>query len=65
MLHIYGRTLIFLTQAHRVDEQALTVTDASGLVLNIRPKTCQLLVLLLQNAGKAVSKEQMLNQGLV
>lgn len=54
--------MIFLSQGYRIDQQALTVTDSTGSVLNVRPKTCQLLVLLLQNAGKAVSKQQMLSQ---
>lgn len=54
--------MIFLSQGYRIDQRALTVTNSTGYVLNIRPKTCQLLVLLLQNAGKSVSKEQMLSQ---
>lgn len=54
--------MIYQTLNHQIDEQALTITDGQHQPLNIRPKTCQLLLLLLKNAGQAVSKQTLLEQ---
>ena len=53
--------MIFLTFQHLIDDQALTVRPADGVPLNIRPKTCQLLLLLIKSAGKPINKQQLLD----
>ena len=45
-----------------VDIQALTLTTTQGESVKIRPKTCQLLIVLLKNQGKVVSKALLLEQ---
>lgn len=52
--------MIYQTLNHQIDEQALTVKNADGISLNIRPKTCQLLLLLLKNAGNSIHKQTLL-----
>ena len=52
--------LIYQTLNHQIDTNALTVTNAKNINLNIRPKTCQLLLLLLKNSGKPINKQVML-----
>jgi transcriptional activator of cad operon len=52
--------LIYQTLNHQLSEHALTVKDITGTNLNIRPKTCQLLLLLVKNSGKPISKHSLL-----
>jgi len=52
--------MIYQTHDHQIDEQALTIKNADSISLNIRPKTCQLLLLLLKNSGKAINKQTLL-----
>ena len=52
--------MIYQTHNFQIDEQALTVKNTDGIKLNIRPKTCQLLVLLVKNSGKAINKQTLL-----
>jgi DNA-binding winged helix-turn-helix (wHTH) protein len=52
--------LIYQTHHIQIDEQALTAKNTDGVKLNIRPKTCQLLVLLVKNSGKAINKQTLL-----
>lgn len=52
--------LIYQTLNHQIDVQALTVNNADNINLHIRPKTCQLLILLLENAGHPMSKQKVL-----
>lgn len=52
--------MIYQSLNYLIDDQALTIHAPSGERLTIRPKTCQLLVLLLNHAGQAVSKQQLL-----
>ncbi|MCJ8321065.1 MAG: winged helix-turn-helix domain-containing protein [Colwellia sp.] len=52
--------MIYQTLNHQIDEQALAVKNAEGLSLNIRPKTCQLLLLLVKNSGKPLNKQTLL-----
>ena len=58
----HGQQLIYTSKGHLIDEKRLTVTDPKGQLLPVRPKTCQLLVLLLKNSDKPLSKEQILQQ---
>jgi DNA-binding winged helix-turn-helix (wHTH) protein len=55
-----GAILIYKTLNHQIDEQALTVTDANNSSLNIRPKTGQLLLMLLKNSGQPINKQTLL-----
>lgn len=48
------------TLDHIIDAQALTLTSPTGAPINIRPKTCQLLIVLLKNHGNVVSKNELL-----
>ena len=52
--------MIYQTFNHQIDEQALTVKNTDGLSLNIRPKTCQLLLLLVKNSGQPMNKQTLL-----
>ncbi|GAA0291463.1 hypothetical protein GCM10009128_07340 [Psychrosphaera haliotis] len=52
--------MIYQTLNHRICEQALSVTTADGTPLDIRPKTCQLLLLLIKSSGQPVSKKSLL-----
>jgi DNA-binding winged helix-turn-helix (wHTH) protein len=52
--------LIYQTLNHQIDVQALTVKNADNISLNIRPKTCQLLLLLVKNSGKPLNKKTLL-----
>ena len=54
--------LIFHTHGYVVDGQALAIKCPEGNLLNVRPKTCQLLILLLKNTEQPLSKEQILNE---
>lgn len=45
-----------------LDANSLTVTKDNGEVIKLRPKTCQLLAVLLSKANTPVSKEQMLQE---
>lgn len=51
----------YLTSNYIIDTHALTVKTRKGATLTIRPKTCQLLLLLLRNAGQPVSKQTILD----
>ena len=53
--------MILTTLDYQVDTQALTLTK-SGKAVDIRPKTCQLLVFLLQNTGSPISKVTLLDE---
>jgi len=44
-----------------MNPHALTLQSIGGEAVAIRPKTCQLLILLLENAGKPVSKQHILD----
>ncbi|MFD2165631.1 winged helix-turn-helix domain-containing protein [Thalassotalea euphylliae] len=46
---------------YEIDSQALSVKAPNGEPIDIRPKTCQLLILLLENAGSSVSKQTILS----
>ncbi|BBN82201.1 hypothetical protein PA25_21860 [Pseudoalteromonas sp. A25] len=52
--------MLYNTLHYKIDSQALTIKTHSGDNVSIRPKTCQLLVLLLKNAGQPVSKQTIL-----
>lgn len=52
--------MIYQTLNYRVDKVALTLSNSDNKPVNIRPKTCKLLIFLLENAGKPVSKEVLL-----
>lgn len=58
----FERVLIFHTHGYVVDGQALAIKCPEGNLLNVRPKTCQLLILLLKNTEQPLSKEQILNE---
>lgn len=52
----------YKTLNYIVDSKALTVTTLSGETLNIRPKTCQFLIALIEQAGEAVHKQTLLDK---
>ena len=52
--------MIYQTLNHQLNEHALTLKDIAGTNLNIRPKTCQLLLLLVKNSGEPISKQSLL-----
>lgn len=52
--------MFYQTLNHRICEQGLSVTIVDGNPLYIRPKTCQLLLLLIKNSGKPISKKSLL-----
>jgi DNA-binding winged helix-turn-helix (wHTH) protein len=52
--------LIYQTLKHEIDIQGLTVKNSDNVNLNIRPKTCQLLIFLLENSGKPINKQTLL-----
>ena len=54
--------MIYQTLNHKVNEQALTIVNTRGEQLKIRPKTCQLLLVLLKSANEPISKENLLSQ---
>lgn len=51
----------FQTLHYEINSQALSVKAPDGERVDIRPKTCQLLILLLKNAGNPVSKQTILS----
>ena len=50
----------YKTRQFTINEQALSVVSHDGKQCDIRPKTCQLLLVLLKNTGKLVTKKQLL-----
>lgn len=52
--------MIYQTLKHEIDVQGLTVTNPANVSLKIRPKTCQLLIFLLENQGKPLNKKVLL-----
>jgi len=52
--------LIYQTLKHEIDVQGLAVKNADDVNLNIRPKTCQLLIFLLENSGRSINKHTLL-----
>ena len=50
----------YQTLDYYINPHALTLRSIGGDMIAIRPKTCQLLLLLLENAGKPVSKQHIL-----
>lgn len=52
----------YRTLQYVIDEQKLTVTTLDGELINIRPKTCQFLLVLLKSAGSPVSKQRLLSE---
>lgn len=54
--------MLYNTLNYKIDPQALTIKAHSGNSISIRPKTCQLLILLLKNAGSPVSKQTILEK---
>ncbi|WP_286272319.1 winged helix-turn-helix domain-containing protein [Thalassotalea hakodatensis] len=52
--------MIYQTLNYQLSEHDLTVKDSAGTKLNIRPKTCQLLLLLVKSSGKPISKQLLL-----
>lgn len=52
--------MIYQTLNHQINEHTFTVVSSDGKNLNIRPKTCQLLLLLVKNHGKATNKQVIL-----
>ncbi|ALO41343.1 winged helix-turn-helix domain-containing protein [Pseudoalteromonas phenolica] len=50
----------YQTLDYYINPHALTLRSIGGDMIAIRPKTCQLLLLLLENAGKPVSKQNIL-----
>lgn len=54
--------MIYKTLNHKIDPQALAVTDHEGQSIDIRPKTCQLLIYLIEHRSQAVSKQELLAQ---
>ncbi|NMP31744.1 tetratricopeptide repeat protein [Thalassotalea sp. M1531] len=52
----------YKTLDYTIDTKALTITSISGDSLNIRPKTCQLLIVLLEKQGSVVSKGELLEK---
>ena len=53
--------MLYHSLDHVVETQALTIHDPEGKALTIRPKTCQLVALLLQRWPEVVSKQEMLD----
>lgn len=53
---------MYQTLDFTVDDNSLTVTKRDGEVIKLRPKTCQLLIVLLSRAQSAVSKEYLLQE---
>ncbi len=51
----------YQTLDYYIYPHALTLQSIGGEAVAIRPKTCQLLILLLENAGKPVSKQHILD----
>ncbi|MEQ3515239.1 winged helix-turn-helix domain-containing protein [Pseudoalteromonas sp. BZB3] len=51
----------YQTLDYYINPHALTLQSIGGEAVAIRPKTCQLLILLLENAGKPVSKQHILD----
>ena len=51
----------YQTLDYYINPHALTLRSIGGEAVAIRPKTCQLLILLLENAGKPVSKQHILD----
>lgn len=51
----------YQTSNYIIDSNALTVKACNGETLTIRPKTCQLLLLLIRNAGQPVNKQTILD----
>ncbi|WP_440874019.1 winged helix-turn-helix domain-containing protein [Thalassotalea sp. PLHSN55] len=47
---------------YKIDTEAFTLTSPQGDSINIRPKTCQLLIVLLKSKGSVVSKAEILNK---
>lgn len=52
----------YQTSNYFIDSKALTVKTCKGETLIIRPKTCQLLLLLIRNAGQPVNKQTILGE---
>ena len=52
----------YQTSNYIIDSNALTVKTWKGETLTIRPKTCQLLLLLIRNAGQPVNKQTILDE---
>ena len=52
--------MIHKTCNHVIDEHALSLQNAEGVKLNIRPKTCQLLLYLVKHEGQAIDKQTLL-----
>ncbi|WP_171043999.1 winged helix-turn-helix domain-containing protein [Pseudoalteromonas phenolica] len=52
----------YQTSNYIIDSNALTVKTCKGETLTIRPKTCQLLLLLIRNAGQPVNKQTILDE---
>lgn len=52
----------YTTLNYTIDANALTLTSTQGHAINIRPKTCQLLIVLLKSQGNVVSKAQLLDK---
>ena len=50
----------YKTRQFTINERALSVVSHDGKQCDIRPKTCQLLLVLLKNTGKLVTKKQLL-----
>lgn len=53
--------MLYQTLDFTLDVNSLTITKSNGEVIKLRPKTCQLLIVLLSNAQSSVSKGQLLN----
>lgn len=51
----------YKTQGFTIDEKALSVISEDGTTRALRPKTCQLLIILLKNSGQVVTKQQLLD----
>ncbi|GAB2999002.1 winged helix-turn-helix domain-containing protein [Psychrosphaera aestuarii] len=54
--------MIYQTLSHNINEQALTVCNENGKQLKVRPKTCQLLIVLLKSANTPINKQNLLSQ---
>lgn len=52
--------MIYQSLNHSIDKNTLTVTNDRGEKVNVRPKTCQLLLLLLEHNAKPVNKKAIL-----